>query len=92
VRKRPHTDRLPLGGAALDPAADSDRLERDVLYMLLDPDFKGPWTVAEIGREINDPVCAKDAVRSLCEVGLAHRSGEIVFASRAAARCFRLMQ
>jgi hypothetical protein len=75
-----------------DVARVADQVERDVLYLLMDPEFKGPWTVAEIGREIGSQLFARDAVRSLCEAGLAHRSGETVFASRAAARCFVLMQ
>lgn len=91
-RRHPRRRAAVDAGVRERPPVDLEQTERDVLYLLVDPEFNGPWTVAEIGRELGDPLGAKDAVRSLCEAGLAHRSDEIVFASRAAARCFRLMQ
>jgi hypothetical protein len=44
------------------------------------------WSVDEIGREIDDPAGAQDAVARLGAAGLLHRLGEFVFASRSARR------
>ena len=75
-----------------DPAEEFHKTEQDILLLLLDPEFHGPWTVYELGRELGDQIAAEDAVRTLHEGGLAHCCGEFVFASRAAARCHQLTQ
>jgi len=67
-----------------------DSMERDVLYLLTDPDHFLPiWSIADIGREIeyHDP---ETVVRPLRNAGLIHRtSDDFVFATLAA---FRLAQ
>lgn len=42
------------------------------------------WSTAELAREIGDPITAADAIARLHAVGLAHRLGDFVFATRAA--------
>ena len=63
-----------------------DRVERVVLDLLLDRDHRGPWSVAEIGREIGCELAAADAVVGLHAAGLVHRVHEFVFVTRTAAR------
>lgn len=36
----------------VDPATASDRLERDVIYLLTDPEGHRHWSVQEVGNEI----------------------------------------
>jgi hypothetical protein len=69
---------------------DPEQTEHVVLSLLLDPDVHGPWSVQEIGRELGDPLEAVDVVASLHGAGLVHHCGELVFPTRAAARCFQL--
>jgi hypothetical protein len=66
--------------------------EHVVLSLLLDPNVHGPWSVPELGCELGDPVEAQDAVASLHAAGLVHRCDDLVFPTRAAARCFRLAE
>jgi hypothetical protein len=73
-------------GTEIDPAAT----EHVVLSLLLDPNVHGPWSVLEIGQELGDRVEAEDAVASLHSAGLVHRCHDLVFPTRAAARCLRL--
>jgi hypothetical protein len=73
-------------GAERDPEAT----EHVVLSLLLDPNVRGPWSVLELGQELGDRVEAEDAVASLHAAGLVHRCHDLVFPTRAAARCFRL--
>ena len=47
-------------------------------------DSTRPLAVAEIQREIVDPLHAEDGIARLVGVGLAHRLDGFVFASRAA--------
>jgi hypothetical protein len=44
----------------------------------------GPWSVAEVERELGEHIATVDAVASLQAAGLVHRCGEFVFATRAA--------
>lgn len=70
-----------------DPALASDRLERNVIYMLTDPEGQRHWSVAEVGDEMEDQGGAADALRALQRAGLVHRdSDDFVFATRAAIR------
>jgi hypothetical protein len=73
-----------------------DRLGNDtefvVLALLLEPDSPGPWTDAELAREVGCELGAADAVVRLHAAGLVHRSGELVFASRSASRFGQLMR
>lgn len=66
------------------PGERIDRRESVVLALLFDDPF--PWTVEEIGRELDDPKYAVDCVASLAGDGLVHRFGEFVFPTRAARR------
>ena len=63
-----------------------------VLTLLLDPASPGPWTVTELAREVGCEVKAAEAVVRLHAAGLVHRSGELVFASRPAARFGELIR
>jgi hypothetical protein len=64
-----------------------DELERNVLYLLTEPDDGQPlWSVEDIGREIesNEPIVP---VRGLIRAGLLHTTCDgFVFATRAGVR------
>jgi len=68
-----------------------DVMERDVLYLLTDPDDNEPiWSVDDIGREIesSEPMTP---IRGLLRTGLIHRTSDgFVFASRAGVRAAQL--
>ncbi len=49
-----------------------------------------PWTVEEIGREIENRLAAVDSVGRLTKAGLLHCSGEFVFPTRTARRADQL--
>lgn len=66
------------------PGERMDRREKTVLALLLQDPF--PWTVEEIGRELDSQRYAVDSVASLAGAGLVHRLGEFVFPTRAARR------
>ena len=66
--------------------AESDNAEGCILLWLLDPQQQRPWSVDEIIREYGDRTAAADALADLNGVGLVHRSGDFVFATRAAIR------
>ena len=76
--------------ARTDREKDLDRAEHVVLSLLLDRETHGPWSVREIGRELGDDVEGEDVVASLHGAGLVHRCEDLVFPTRAAARCFQL--
>jgi hypothetical protein len=74
-----------------DQERKHDAMERDVLYLLTDPDQHPPiWMVADVGRQIetDDPMAV---IRPLCGAGLVHRTGDCVFASPAAYRMVGLV-
>lgn len=54
------------------------------ILLVLDDGY--PWTVDEIGRELDDPGLAEDGVKRLIGAGLLHRHGAFVWPTRAA-RC-----
>ena len=61
--------------------------ERDVIYLLTDPEGLRHWSVAEVGREMEDEGDAADALRALERAGLIHRDSDgFVFATRPAIR------
>jgi hypothetical protein len=71
------------------PAEQWDATERDILYLLTGDDLP-IWSVEDIGRDIDNPGHAEDAVRSLRTAGLIYQTSDgYVFATRAA---FRLVQ
>jgi hypothetical protein len=57
-----------------------------VLGIMLHDASSWPWSVAEIGRELQDHTRAEDSIRRLAEHGLVHRLGDFVFPTRAARR------
>ncbi|HST34590.1 MAG TPA: hypothetical protein VLJ80_13840 [Solirubrobacteraceae bacterium] len=75
-----------------DPARAFDRMERDVLYLLTEPDDCQPlWSAEDIGREIEsgDPMAP---IRGLLRAGLIYRTSDgFVFASRAGVRMAQLV-
>jgi hypothetical protein len=73
-----------------DAGVDPEQVERVVLSLLLDRRNHGPWTAEELGRELGDEIAAIDAVASLHGSGLVHLCRQLVFPTRAAARCFPL--
>jgi len=66
------------------PAEQADSLDKIVLLLLFDD--RMPWTVDELGRELNSRLEAADAVASLAGAGLVHRFGDFVIPTRAARR------
>jgi hypothetical protein len=78
----------------IEPELDrlGNETEFVVLALLLDPDSPGPWTVAELAREVGGELGATHAVVRLHAAGLAHLNGKLVFASRPAARFAQLMR
>ncbi len=76
-----------------DVAVEVNRIERDVLYLLTYPQDNEPiWSVEDIGREIESPANADDAVASLHRAGLIHRTSDgFVFATRPAVRLIQMV-
>lgn len=75
-----------------DPARAFDVMERDVLYLLTEPNDCQPlWSVEDIGREIesDEPMVP---IRGLLRAGLIHRTSDgFVFATRAGVRMVQLV-
>jgi hypothetical protein len=75
-----------------DHARAFDVMERDVLYLLTEPNDCQPlWSVEDIGREIesDEPMAP---IRGLLRAGLIHRTGDgFVFATRAGVRMVQLV-
>jgi hypothetical protein len=65
-------------------------VERVVLALLLEPGCRGPWSVAELGREIGSEPLAAEAVVGLHAAGLVQRAHDFVWPSRSAARFHEL--
>jgi hypothetical protein len=65
--------------------------EAAILSLLLDLESGCIWSVEELVRELSAPrLEVLDGLASLEGAGLIHRSGEFVFATRAASRFDRL--
>lgn len=64
------------------PGEPMDRRERTVLHLLIQDPF--PWTIEELGRELDDQASTSDAVATLAGAGLVHRFGEFVTPTRSA--------
>jgi hypothetical protein len=67
------------------PAEQESETDAEIMRMLL-IDWRGPWTVDEIGRGLDSPVAAADGITRLARAGLVHRLDGFVFPTRAAAR------
>ncbi len=86
-----HDEDMPDDDLA-NQASKYDDQERDVLYLLTDPERYQPvWSVEDIGREVetDEPIVP---VRGLLRAGLIHRTADgFVFASRAGARVVQIV-
>ena len=71
------------------PAEQEIAADGEIMRMLL-IDWNGPWTVEEIGRQMDSPVEAADGVTRLARAGLVHRLDGFVFPTRTAARAAAL--
>ena len=67
---------------------EPEAVEEAILAALLAPCEQRPWSVGEIEREFGERD-VEDALTHLQGVGLVHRCGEFVFATRAAVRVQR---
>ncbi len=76
-----------------DVAAEFDELERDLLYLLTDPDCVQPiWSVDDLGRALERPSRALEVVRGLHRAGLIHKTSDgYVFATRAGVRMAQIV-
>jgi Mn-dependent DtxR family transcriptional regulator len=76
-----------------DPAAVLDRVERDVLYLLTEPDGIQPiWSVEDLGRAMEQSGYTVDAVHGLHRAGLIHKTSDgFVFATRAGVRMVQII-
>jgi hypothetical protein len=63
---------------------DPEIIERAVHGLLIIRDEQRPWSVHEIELEIGDHIAVVDALRRLQGLGLVHRCGDFVWATRAA--------
>jgi hypothetical protein len=68
------------------PAQQDQNADGNILCWLTQDDAQRPWSVEEIIREYGDRANAVDALARLYGVGLIHRMGEYVWATRAAIR------
>jgi hypothetical protein len=73
-----------------DQGSCSPQQTDDAIMGLLLGEYSSLWTVAEIEREIGDPVATQDSLAGLYGAGLVHRLGDFVFPTRAAVRAARL--
>jgi hypothetical protein len=75
-----------------DPLERGRDIEREILYLLTDPEDNQPlWTLADLGRELGESDIAQ-YVKPLQRSGLVHRTSDgHVFASRAAVRQTQLV-
>lgn len=68
----------------MTPAEQEDQRDKLILHALCEELV--PWTVEEIGRELDSPNDVIDGVGRLARAGLVHRLGEFVFPTRPARR------
>lgn len=71
---------------------DIDAVQRDILYLITEPEDNQPlWTIQDLAREMDDRAVI-DKVNELHRAGLVHRTSDgYVFASRAAIRHIQLV-
>lgn len=69
---------------------DAERAADRRLLDLLLLEWSGPWTEAEVARELGSEVEVRDSLARLVGSGLVHRLDQFVFASRSAARAAEL--
>jgi hypothetical protein len=72
--------------------AEQERtMDQAILALLLTPEEQRPWAVHEVELEIGEHLATVDSLARLRGVGLVHRCGDFVFASRAALIAERLL-
>jgi hypothetical protein len=70
---------------------DQQSVESAVMLLLLSGSHHGPWTDAELERELSaSPLQVQDALAALNGSGLVHLQDELVIVSRAAQRMDQL--
>jgi hypothetical protein len=76
-----------------DPVRAFNMAQRDVLYFLTNPDDCQPvWSVEDLGRALDSPVGAVDAVGELRRAGLVHQTSDgHVLATRSAVRMVQIV-
>jgi hypothetical protein len=82
-----HDQNIPAPTAA----ERGDALERDILYLMTDPDGQPVWSVEDIGREAetDDPMVP---IHGLLRAGLIRRTSDgFVFATRAGWRMVEIV-
>lgn len=72
-----------------DPAEQDRQLDNLVLGCLL-TGASWPWSVAELGHELESEANAIDTVNRLQRAGMLHRCGDFVFPTRSARRAAEL--
>jgi hypothetical protein len=74
------------------PADEEARIDGAIMEVLLDVDDQRPWLVADLAREIGDPIEAADGLVRLVRAGLVHRLDDgFVLPSRAAVRAVEII-
>lgn len=75
-----------------DPLDRAREIEREILYLLTEPEDNQPlWTLEELAREMDEPEITS-YVRMLQRSGLVHLTSDgYVFASRAAVRHIQMV-
>jgi hypothetical protein len=83
---------MPDAQPIYDPLRKTRETERDILYLLTDPEDNQPlWTLEDLGREMEKPEII-DYILPLQQAGLVHRTSDgHVFASRAAVRHIQMV-
>ena len=76
-----------------NPVRAFNMTQRDVLYFLTNPDDCQPvWSIEDLGRALDNPVGAVDAVGELRRAGLIHQTGDgHIFATRAGVRLVQII-
>jgi hypothetical protein len=73
-------------------AGEDDRIDAAIIGLLLDTATSWPWSVEELTRELGDKLAVEDGLAGLYAAGLIHRSGELVFPTRAAIRSHQIIR
>ena len=83
---------MPDAQPTCDPLDRAHETERDLLYLLTNPEDNQPlWTLEDLAREMEEPEVL-NYIRPLQRAGLIHRTSDgHIFASRAAVRHIQLV-
>ncbi len=73
-------------------AGEDDRIDAAIIGLLLDSATSWPWSVEELTRELGGKLAVEDGLTSLYAASLIHRSGELVFPTRAAVRSHQIIR